>query len=145
MYLKKIVEWNMGHRIPNHETDQHLHGHRFKLELEIIGNVNEATGLIIDLKELKKILDCEVVDILDHCFVYWKDDMVMHDFFEKNPKLRHMELEKLPTTENILSWIHNKLIVKLGGMDVRIARLVLWESASSCASVSFEGRQNEIR
>jgi 6-pyruvoyltetrahydropterin/6-carboxytetrahydropterin synthase len=36
--VTKIVEWDMGHRVPNHKSKcRNPHGHRYRLEVTIGG------------------------------------------------------------------------------------------------------------
>ncbi len=79
------------------------HGHNYTLEVTVKGDVDPVTGFVVDLKELKDILNREVVDAMDH---------------------RHLNKEvsefagKSPTTENIAIAIWQRLEQKL-----RVAKL----------------------
>jgi len=42
------------------------HGHNYTLEVTVRGGVDPVTGFLIDLKELKEIMNREVMDTLDH-------------------------------------------------------------------------------
>ncbi len=42
------------------------HGHNYVLEVTVTGPPDPATGYVIDLKELKRIIRAEVTDKLDH-------------------------------------------------------------------------------
>ena len=42
------------------------HGHNYTLEVTVCGDVDRKTGMIIDVKKLKDIIECEVVSKLDH-------------------------------------------------------------------------------
>ena len=70
------------------------HGHNYTLEVTIAGEVDPVTGFVVDLKELKEILEREVVSVYDH---------------------RHLNLEvpefatRIPTTENITVSIWDRL------------------------------------
>ena len=70
------------------------HGHNYTLEVTVKGEVDPTTGFVVDLKELKEILNREVVDAMDH---------------------RHLNKEvpefatKIPTTENIAIAIWQRL------------------------------------
>jgi 6-pyruvoyltetrahydropterin/6-carboxytetrahydropterin synthase len=86
------------------------HGHNYTLEVTVKGNVDPTTGFVVDLKELKDILNREVVDAMDH---------------------RHLNKEvpefasKLPTTENIAIAIWQRLEQKL--QVARLHRVRLYE------------------
>ena len=42
------------------------HGHNYTLEVTVSGEVDPTSGFVVDLKELKDILDREVVSVYDH-------------------------------------------------------------------------------
>jgi 6-pyruvoyltetrahydropterin/6-carboxytetrahydropterin synthase len=84
------------------------HGHNYTLEVTVAGEVDAVTGFVIDLKELKDILNCEVLDDFDH---------------------RHLNLEvpefaaQIPTTENLAVAIWQRLESKLRAATLHRVRL----------------------
>ena len=42
------------------------HGHNYTLEVTVAGEVDAVSGFVVDLKELKEILQREVVSVYDH-------------------------------------------------------------------------------
>jgi 6-pyruvoyltetrahydropterin/6-carboxytetrahydropterin synthase len=45
MRISRRLEFDSGHRIPNHESQcRHLHGHRYALEVTLTGNIIVAPG-----------------------------------------------------------------------------------------------------
>jgi 6-pyruvoyltetrahydropterin/6-carboxytetrahydropterin synthase len=42
------------------------HGHNYVLEVTVVGEVQPASGYVIDLKKLKEVIRREVVDKVDH-------------------------------------------------------------------------------
>lgn len=73
------MEFSASHRVYNPNLSDEMnaqifkkcankngHGHNFTLEVTVVGDVNPSTGYVIDLKELKNIIQKEVIDILDH-------------------------------------------------------------------------------
>ena len=42
------------------------HGHNYIVEVTVTGEVDPVTGFVVDLKELKEILEREVVEPMDH-------------------------------------------------------------------------------
>jgi 6-pyruvoyltetrahydropterin/6-carboxytetrahydropterin synthase len=94
-------------------NNPHGHGHNYTLEVTIAGEPDPATGMVLDLKELKELLEREVMDRMDH---------------------RHLNYEvpelagKIPTCENIAAVIWQLLEPKItrGKLD----RVRLYESPS---------------
>ncbi len=74
------------------------HGHNYTLEVTVGGDINPATGMVLDLKDLKTLLEQEVVQLMDHKFL----NKEVPAFSAKNP-----------TTENLAVEIWNLLAPKL--------------------------------
>lgn len=74
------------------------HGHNYVLEVTVAGPINPVTGMVADLKELKAVVDQEVVQLLDHKFL--------------NKEIPCFAAQ-LPTTENIAVEIWKLLAPKL--------------------------------
>ena len=45
------------------------HGHNYVLEVTVAGDVDPASGMIMDLKDLKQIIQDRVVEVYDHRFL----------------------------------------------------------------------------
>ncbi|HEX5234743.1 MAG TPA: 6-carboxytetrahydropterin synthase [Silvibacterium sp.] len=86
------------------------HGHNYTLEVTVAGEVDPQTGFVVDLKELKDVLEREVVSVYDH---------------------RHLNLEvpefadSMPTTENIAIAVWKRLDGKIRG--ARLQRVRVYE------------------
>jgi 6-pyruvoyltetrahydropterin/6-carboxytetrahydropterin synthase len=82
------------------------HGYNYRLEVTIRGEPDPQTGMVLDLKELKDLLEREIVLRFDH-----KDLNADTPFFEKAP----------PTPENLALVIRRLLLAALpAGMLARI-------------------------
>jgi 6-pyruvoyltetrahydropterin/6-carboxytetrahydropterin synthase len=66
------------------------HGHNYRLEVSVAGEPDPVTGMVIDLKELKELLQREIMTRFDHRDL--NDDT---PYFEKSP----------PTPENFATVI----------------------------------------
>ena len=86
------------------------HGHNYRLEVTVKGEVDTRTGFVVDLKELKDIMEREVVSAMDH-----------RHLNKEVPEFARL----IPTTENLVRAIWDLLVPKLGGE--RLHRLRLWE------------------
>jgi len=73
-------------------SNPNFHGHNYDLIVDVTGDVDQVTGVVIDLKELKDIIKNEVEELLDH----------------KNLNLDVLYFKKvIPTAENICIFIWN--------------------------------------
>ena len=86
------------------------HGHNYVLEVTVRGAIDPATGMVMDLGELKRLVGDLVVSRFDHA------DLNRDAVFASGA---------IPTTENVVRAIWDLLVPKLGGE--RLHRLRLWE------------------
>jgi len=88
--MKMIVgvseTFSAAHSIPGHWKCGKVHGHNFKVEVEVEGEVKN--GMVIDFYDLKKILR-EIIEKFDH--------ELLNKYIEN------------PTSENICTEIFNEL------------------------------------
>ncbi|MDX1439463.1 MAG: 6-carboxytetrahydropterin synthase [Rubricoccaceae bacterium] len=79
VYITRKVHFNAAHRLHNPEKSDEWnretfgkcnnpngHGHNYELEVTVAGDPDSLTGYVIDLSELKRIVEDRVVDKLDH-------------------------------------------------------------------------------
>ncbi|MBI1940904.1 MAG: 6-carboxytetrahydropterin synthase [Acidobacteria bacterium] len=92
-------------------NNPHGHGHNYALEVTVAGEVNPTTGMVLDLKDLKKLLEDEVLEVMDHKFLNLDVPVVA---------------KKIPTTENIAVEIWNLIAPKLS--LGRLHRIRLYET-----------------
>ena len=121
VYLTRKAEFSASHYYHNPdlsaEENQRLfgkcnnlngHGHNYTLEVTVEGEVDAKTGFVLDLKQLKEVLNREVLDAFDH---------------------RHLNKEvpefatQIPTTENIAIAIWRRLEPKLTGAKMHRVRV----------------------
>ncbi|HCT60138.1 MULTISPECIES: 6-carboxytetrahydropterin synthase [Acidobacterium] len=76
------------------------HGHNYTLEVTVAGEVDAVTGFVVDLKQLKEVIEREVISVYDH-----------RHFNHEVPEFRSV----IPTTENIAIAIWKRLEGKIPG------------------------------
>ena len=105
--VHRKAHFNAAHRLfnPNWSDEKNFevfgkcsnpnyHGHNYELIVLLTGEINEETGYVYDLGELKNLIQVKVEDALDH----------------KNLNVEVEEFKNLnPTAENISVVIYNKL------------------------------------
>jgi 6-pyruvoyltetrahydropterin/6-carboxytetrahydropterin synthase len=110
----KSFEFEAAHMLPGYPgACSKLHGHSYKLQIGVKGNVEEATGMVMDFKELKEIVNDRIITPLDHAYL---NDLGFH----------------MPTAENIAIWI----LRELEAFSVPVCLVRLWETADSYAEVT---------
>lgn len=116
----KEFTFEAAHRLPfvpeGHKCAR-LHGHSFKVEVHVGGEVDPLTGWIMDFGHIKtafKPLDAQ----LDHNY------------------LNDIEGLENPTSENLAAWIWDRLLPTLPGL----ARIVVRETCTSGCVYEGTGR-----
>lgn len=95
-----------------------LHGHTWKVRVEVETDKVDKIGISFDFKELKSITE-SVIKRLDHHHI---NDIAPFD-------------KENPTAENLSRYIHEEVKKNLP-KHVRISQVVVWESASYAVSYS---------
>jgi 6-pyruvoyltetrahydropterin/6-carboxytetrahydropterin synthase len=96
------------------------HGHNYTLDVTVRGPIDPRTGMVIDLGELKEIVNAAVVERFDHADL------------NADPLFR----DRIPTTENIALAVWELLVPKLG--TDRLTRVRVWEDPT--LFVDYDGR-----
>jgi 6-pyruvoyltetrahydropterin/6-carboxytetrahydropterin synthase len=94
-------------------ANPHGHGHNYVLEVSVEGAPDAVTGMVLDLKELKDVLNREVVEPYDHRFLN----------YEVSPFDR-----VIPTAENIARDIWQRLEPSLNRPDRKLRQVRLYET-----------------
>jgi 6-pyruvoyltetrahydropterin/6-carboxytetrahydropterin synthase len=105
------LRFEAAHRLP-HTPEGHkcrrLHGHSFRCEVHVTGRVDPTTGWFLDFADVREAFRPLHV-LLDH------------NFLNEVPGLDN------PTSENIASWIWERLSPKLAGLST----IVVHETCTS--------------
>jgi 6-pyruvoyltetrahydropterin/6-carboxytetrahydropterin synthase len=106
----------------------HGHGHNYVLEVTIAGEPDPATGMLLDLKELKEIIEREVISRMDH-----------RSLNHEVPELAG----KIPTCENVALVIWNLLEPRIthGQLD----RVRLYESPELFVDCTIDSGRSDNR
>jgi 6-pyruvoyltetrahydropterin/6-carboxytetrahydropterin synthase len=92
-------------------NNPHGHGHNYTLEVTVEGELDPRTGMVMDLKDVKRVIESEVMEAMDHRFLN-----------EEVPAFRSV----IPTTENIAFEIWRRLAGKIDAG--RLYRVRLYET-----------------
>ena len=109
-------DWSVDQNqaVYGHNANPNGHGHNYIFEVTLEGETDPVTGMVFDLRELKDILNREVVDPMDH---------------------RHLNLEVppfdkvVPTTENIAIEIWRRLEPELRRPNARLKNVRVYETS----------------
>jgi len=126
MYITRRERFSAAHRLINANFNEeknkntfnkcyNLHGHNYELFVTVTGNVNEQTGFIMDLKDLKIIIKEKVISKLDHNYINNVD-------FMKN---------KITTTENLCIGIWEELALPIKELGIKLYKIKITETENN--------------
>jgi len=111
IYLTRKAEFSASHHYHNPEfsaeenqrvfgkcNNPNGHGHNYTLEVTVKGEVDPKSGFVVDLKQMKEIMNREVIDAMDHRYL--------------NKEVPEFATQ-IPTTENIAIAVWKRLEPKL--------------------------------
>lgn len=114
MHIHKVFQIEAAHRLPNvpvgHKCAR-LHGHSFRIEVHVQGELDPALGWVMDFADLKAAF-APLFEQLDHRY------------------LNDIEGLENPTSEMLARWIFRRLAPQLAGLD----KVVVHETCTSSAS-----------
>jgi len=126
MFITRKIEFSASHvcrnpslsneenrRIYGPSSNPNGHGHNYVVEVSLKGDPDPVTGMVLDLKELKEILNREILEPYDHRFLN----------YEVPPFDR-----VVPTTENIARDIWRRLEPRLNGGTHRLHAVRVYET-----------------
>ena len=127
------LKFNAAHRVHNPAlsdernvelfgkcNNPNWHGHNYTLDVSVQGEIDPTTGYVMDLAALKRVVEREVVDLVDH---------------------RNLNLDVpfmqgiIPTSENIVVAFWRVLEPHVA--PARLVKLVMWETDNN--SVEYAG------
>jgi 6-pyruvoyltetrahydropterin/6-carboxytetrahydropterin synthase len=145
----KEFSWSMAHMLANHAGKcKNIHGHTYKMQVEIArkkgGAINNPGktdhGMVMEFDDLKAVINDNLVEPLDHAFLYWtaSTDELEHEVAAllKKHSRKIIEINYRPTAENLALDYVQILNKELSGFEVEVIELVLWESPTSFARVT---------
>lgn len=111
MELFKVFTFEAAHRLPKVPADHkcaRIHGHSFRVEIQVEGNLDPKLGWLMDFADIKAKFD-PIHKILDHNYLNEIDGL------------------ENPTSENIAIWIWDRLKPNLP----QLCKIVVNETCNS--------------
>jgi 6-pyruvoyltetrahydropterin/6-carboxytetrahydropterin synthase len=136
MLVTRKAEFSASHicRIPEldeaanrelfgNDANPNGHGHNYIVEATVEGEPDPVTGMVMDLKELKDILERQVVAPMDHRFL--------------NHEVPPFD-RVIPTTANVAREIWRRLDEPLSARQAKLCRVRLFETSDLYVDVFRE-------
>ncbi len=121
--LKTVSEFAAAHTLRHYEGPcSRMHGHNWKVEVELTGTELDEAGMIIDFRQIKRATR-EIAERLDHRYL---NEIAPFD-------------ERNPTAENIARYFFEELQQMFSQQgNARISAVTLWETDRACARFSMD-------
>jgi 6-pyruvoyltetrahydropterin/6-carboxytetrahydropterin synthase len=126
MLITRRIEFSASHvcanpALPDEENrrlfgeaaNPYGHGHNYVVEVTVEGDPDPVSGMVLDLKELKSILNAKVVDSFDHRFL--------------NKEVPPFD-RTIPTVENIAIEIWNRIEPSLSRPPAKLHAVRVYET-----------------
>ena len=142
--ITRKLEFDAGHRIPDHKSQcRNLHGHRYTLEITLVGDVieqegNSDNGMIMDFSDVKALAKQHLVDVWDHAFLVYAGDTAVREFLASLPGHKTVTIDRIPTVENLARTAFDLLktvFTDRYGTGLRLRKLVLHETPNCWAEI----------
>jgi 6-pyruvoyltetrahydropterin/6-carboxytetrahydropterin synthase len=142
MLITRRLEFDAGHRIPNHNSQcRHLHGHRYAIEITLSGDIintegQSEQGMVMDFSDVKRIAQQQLVDQWDHAFLVYRDDRKVCEFLASMPDHKTVVMDVVPTAENLAELAFNILnpaYQDTYGNHLRLERIRIFETPNNWA------------
>ena len=126
MFITRKIDFSASHvcanpslapeenrRLFGNATIPYGHGHNYVVEVTLEGDPDPVNGMVLDLKELKAILNREVVEPFDHRFL--------------NKEVPPFD-RTIPTVENIAIEIWNRIYPSLSQAPAKLHSVRVYET-----------------
>jgi 6-pyruvoyltetrahydropterin/6-carboxytetrahydropterin synthase len=94
-------------------SNRYGHGHNYVLEVAVAGPLDPETGMVVNLKDLKVVIDEEVIAPLDHQYL--------------NHQVEAFK-GQIPTLENIAAFLWQRLLPRMRSLGLTLYRLKVIEN-----------------
>jgi 6-pyruvoyltetrahydropterin/6-carboxytetrahydropterin synthase len=147
MQITRRLEFDAGHRIPDHQSQcRHLHGHRYAIEISLSGAVidadgDPANGMVMDFSDVKALAQRHIVATWDHAFLAWREDKAVVAFLATLPEHKTVLLDRVPTAENLARIAFATLAPVYRdtyGNHLKLERVRLYETPNCWADATAE-------
>jgi 6-pyruvoyltetrahydropterin/6-carboxytetrahydropterin synthase len=145
--ITRKLEFDAGHRIPDHKSQcRNLHGHRYTLEITLVGAVIEQegssdNGMIMDFSDVKTLAKQHLVDVWDHAFLAYEKDTAVLEFLASLPGHKTVVIDRIPTVENLARTAFDILkgvFRDRYGTGLSLQKLVLHETPNCWAEITAD-------
>ena len=149
--ITRKLEFDAGHRIPDHNSQcRNLHGHRYTLLITLTGEVVDQegrsdNGMIMDFSDIKALANSHLVDLWDHAFLVYRNDLPVRAFLDSLPDHKTVVLDRVPTVENLAQIafdILKRAYAGRYGSNLALTGITLYETPNCWAEITDPARDS---
>ena len=142
------VKFCAGHRLLGHEGKcANLHGHNYLIQFHVTGNEIDELGRVVDFGVINRLCKGWIDDHWDHGFIVWDADENALTALEQVRPNKIYRLPYNPTAENMARYLLDEvgptLIETIKGYDLRLTKVVVWETENAFAEVTIDSSRNQ--
>ena len=130
--VTKTIKFDAAHVLTNHEgLCKNLHGHTYRVDVSVTQAEGDASDMVIDFKDLKRIASEVICERFDHAFVYNTESEGEREIAAvvKRYGMRTVAISFRSTAENLAKLFYGELKVRIPGLSA----VKVWETADSSA------------
>lgn len=113
--ITKQFSFEMAHALRNYDgLCKNIHGHSYKMDITVSGRplcdeYSPKNGMVMDFGDLKRLVTEKVISVFDHALVLNnKTNTELLEVLKRNYE-KIVTVDFQPTTENLLSFIAEKI------------------------------------
>ena len=126
MYITRRERFSSAHRLINHNLSEqenqqlfnkcyNTHGHNYELFVTVSGTIKKHSGFVVDLKDLKQIIQEKIIKKIDH------NDISNVDFMKNH----------IATTENLCLQIWKELKKPIQLLGAKLYKIKIKETENN--------------
>ncbi len=130
--VTKTIKFDAAHVLTNHEgLCKNLHGHTYRVDVSVTQAEGDASDMVIDFKDLKRIASEVICERFDHAFVYNTESEGEREIAAvvKRYGMRTVAISFRSTAENLAKLFYGELKARIPGLSA----VKVWETADSSA------------
>lgn len=130
--VTKTIKFDAAHVLTNHRgLCKNLHGHTYRVDVSVAQADDDASDMVIDFKDLKRIASETVCDRFDHAFIYNTQSEGEREIAAVVERygMRTAAIPFRSTAENLAKLFFGELKSRIPGL----CAVKVWETEYSCA------------
>lgn len=141
MKVTKEITFDVAHMLSYYEGKcANLHGHTYKLQVTLKGDVDNEARMVLDFNILKDVLDQSVMDVFDHAIIFsdpkFRNEAEdgLYIWAKKYGKKYAVILNGKTTCEDMAPYIRELISENLLSRQIKaVVSVKLWETPTSFA------------